>query len=140
MRDIKPVVKRLIHKYDTNDPYRLCWELGIKVFHKDLGSIMGIFQQSRRIQYIYINSALDDVRARQTCAHELGHSRLHADANACFLCTKTFMGTAKHEIQANIFAAELLIPDDIKTRLDVSIQDVAAEFGVIQDLARLKFR
>ena len=138
MRDIKGVASALALKYGTSDPYRLCKNLGIKIFYEDLGSLLGAYQRSRRMQYIYINSSLDEIRARQTCAHELGHARLHSQENALFMCASTFFVASKNEREANIFAAELLVPD-VNLTPGTTIQEIAAEYGVSQELVVLKF-
>ena len=38
---------------------------------------------------------------------------LHKKANALFMDTHTFYNTEKYEVEANTFAAELLIPDEL---------------------------
>lgn len=46
-------------------------------------------------------------------AHELGHAILHVKENCAFMSSKTLLLTSKIERQANLFAAYLLIPDDM---------------------------
>lgn len=138
MRDIKGEAAALMRKYGTSDPFDLCESLGIKIAYEDLGSLLGAYQRSCRMQYIYINSSLDEIRARQTCAHELGHARLHSKENVFFMCTSTFFVTGKNEREANIFAAELLVPD-VNLTPGATIQEIAAEYGVSQELVVLKF-
>ena len=46
-------------------------------------------------------------------AHELAHSIMHRKENCYFIRNKTLLLTSKMEIEANTFAAELLIPDDL---------------------------
>lgn len=46
-------------------------------------------------------------------AHELGHAIMHRKENCYFIRNKTLMLTSKIEIEANTFAAELLIPDEL---------------------------
>ena len=46
---------------------------------------------------------------RTVCAHELGHAVLHTHANTPFLRKNTFFSVDKLEIEANTFAALLLI-------------------------------
>ncbi len=46
-------------------------------------------------------------------AHELGHAILHVKENCAFMSSKTLLLTSKIERQANLFAAHLLIPDDM---------------------------
>jgi len=46
-------------------------------------------------------------------AHELGHAILHRKQNCYFIRNKTLLLNSKTELEANLFAAELLIDDDI---------------------------
>ena len=46
-------------------------------------------------------------------AHELAHSIMHRKENCYFIRNKTLLLTSKMEIEANTFAAELLIPDEL---------------------------
>lgn len=65
-----------------------------------------------RNHIIYLDEALDDVSRKFVCAHELAHSFMHRDVNAIYLDSRTFFTTRKYEIQADRFAADLLISDD----------------------------
>jgi predicted transcriptional regulator len=68
---------------------------------------------------ILVNSTHSSVRQRFTLAHELGHLRLHgyktahADRTFRFRDARSSEGSAIEEIQANQFAAELLMPRDL---------------------------
>ena len=46
-------------------------------------------------------------------AHELAHSIMHRKENCYFIRNKTLLLTSEIETEANMFAAELLIPDDL---------------------------
>ena len=46
-------------------------------------------------------------------AHELGHAILHVKENCAFMSNKTLLLTSKIERQANLFAANLLITDNM---------------------------
>ena len=49
----------------------------------------------------------------QVMAHELGHAILHRKQNCYFIRNKTLLLNSKTELEANMFAAELLIRDDV---------------------------
>lgn len=87
--------------------------LNITVFYEDLGSINGYYNKPLRMKQIHINQSLDEKDAEFTCAHELGHAILHPNASTPFLRSKTFLSVDKLEIEANTFAVNLLIPDEI---------------------------
>lgn len=65
------------------------------------------------MKQIHINQSLDEKDAEFTCAHELGHAILHPNASTPFLRSKTFLSVDKLEIEANTFAVNLLIPNEI---------------------------
>lgn len=69
---------------------------------------------------IVVNSDHHEHRKRFTIAHEIGHFILHRDLSPVFVDgSKTFLrnslsskGSDIHEIEANTFAAELLMPEE----------------------------
>ena len=73
---------------------------------------------------ISISDAVREVsRRRFDIAHEIGHLRLHLESNAYKICSADDMavfgfeksGLAQKEIEANAFAAELLLPKQMLT-------------------------
>lgn len=85
-------------------------------------SVSGMLVIKNADTTIVVNSSHHHTRQRFTIAHEFGHYFLHANANGSAFfdqSEKVFMrdaisacGTQKEEIQANKFAAELLMPKD----------------------------
>ncbi|MGE7091255.1 ImmA/IrrE family metallo-endopeptidase [Lysinibacillus sp. NPDC048646] len=75
------------------------------------------------------------------CAHELGHAILHPDENTAFLKKNTLFSTDKIEIEANTFAVELLLPDELfkdQCCSGFTIYDAIAEKGVPIELLSFK--
>lgn len=97
----------------TNDPFVIAEHLNIEVFRCPLGRISGYYKYLKRHKCIYINSELEDNFAKIVMAHELGHAILHVKENCAFMSNKTLLLTSKIEKQANLFAAYLLITDDM---------------------------
>ena len=62
---------------------------------------------------IFLNESLSEREMMLVMAHELGHAILHRKENCYFIRNHTLLLTSKNEIEANTFAAELLIPDDL---------------------------
>ena len=82
---------------------------------------------------------LDEVTARFVLAHELGHMQMHRNLNTVFMDTKTFNPHSRFERQANTFAVELLLPDDLLREYpDCSIYQLAASAGVPEGFVELK--
>ncbi len=111
--DVNNIVSRLVRKYSTRNPFELAEGLGIKVLYEELGDINGYYNKPLRMKQIHINWNLDDSMKRFTCAHELGHAIIHPDVNTPFLQKHTGLNINKYEIEANNFAACLLIPDEV---------------------------
>lgn len=113
----KRIVKKvayLMKKYGTNDPFKLAKDLGIYVKHCPLGNIAGIYRYHEHARWIFINSDIEDCAfLKVVMAHELGHALLHWRENSCFMAHQTLLLTSKIERDANIFAANLLITDDL---------------------------
>lgn len=113
-KSIKQIVKSLMIKYGTNNPAIIAEYLGIKIIYAPLDDMAGFYKLLQRRKYIFINSDIEDESfTRVVLAHELGHAILHRKENCCFLDHHTLILTSKIERQANLFAAELLITDDL---------------------------
>lgn len=108
---ILDIIKKLVKKYKTTNPFELCDLIGIHVEKEPLGKLDGYYHYFNRIKQIRINENLDDAKSKWTCAHELGHAIMHPTLNTLFLSANTYMVTSKFENEANLFA-DLLIELD----------------------------
>ncbi|MFJ8261440.1 ImmA/IrrE family metallo-endopeptidase [Rummeliibacillus sp. NPDC094406] len=137
---IKLRIEQLRKKHNTVDPYELASLLNIMVIPFNLHEeINGFYQYNRRNKYIFINSNIDDDLKRVVCAHELGHALLHTRSNTHFLRNNTFLSVDKIEIEANTFAAELLLSDDdLRENTHLSLQQIASLHNVPVELVKLK--
>jgi Zn-dependent peptidase ImmA (M78 family) len=85
-------------------------EAGLHVALWQLGEhrLAGMYQEREGVPVILVNSSMHPVRARFTLAHELGHHRLgHGAAMDRVIDPRS---RERREVQANQFAAELLMP------------------------------
>lgn len=129
----------LMNKHKTNDPFKIAKQKGILVLFEPLGKTLGYYNRYKRISFIHINNSIDEGLQKFVCAHELGHAVLHHDANTPFLKRKTLFSTERIEIEANKFATELLIPDDlIMEHSYLTIYEIARIANVPIELAYLK--
>ena len=107
---------------------------------------------------IFVNANDADVRQRFTISHELGHLLMHVEpeTETLFRDERSSQGRSRPEIQANSFAASLLMPEEEIRRLTEgkrigpldteAIHDLAVTFGVsaeamgirLQDLGILR--
>lgn len=137
--NIKRIAEKLMRKYDTNNPFKLADELGIIVKYDDLGNTWGYFITYKRIKIIHINKNIEEWLQRYTCAHEIGHSILHKGVPTPFLKKYTLFSVEKIERQANTFAVELLMPDEIISKYDgYTIHNIADIVGIPNGLEVLK--
>ena len=100
-------------KFNTSDPFKLADALGIEVMTCDIGSRLGCYMYLKRSKCIWISESLEGNERMFVMAHELAHSIMHRKENCYFIRNKTLLLTSKIEIEANTFAAELLISDDL---------------------------
>ncbi|QQZ64229.1 ImmA/IrrE family metallo-endopeptidase [Paenibacillus sonchi] len=134
---IKHAVTQLVKKYRTNDPFDIASQKNILVFFELLGEMFGYYNYNRRFQMIHINSEAKIEEQRFTCAHELGHAILHSNVNTPFLRKHTLYSVDRIEKEANRFAVELLVPDELLLK-GATIQEVAALCGIPEEVAKLK--
>jgi Zn-dependent peptidase ImmA (M78 family) len=111
--------------------------LGLSLEAAELGDdVSGVLVVSGRSGAIGFNASQAPVRQRFTIAHECGHFVLHADQGNLFIDAKVYQrnrrsetGEDKREIQANQFAAALLMPKELlaeyikDSHLDVSDEE-----------------
>ncbi|MCS1393007.1 ImmA/IrrE family metallo-endopeptidase [Lysinibacillus boronitolerans] len=140
--EIKMIIEQLVKKYGTNNPFKLADLLGIVIVFEPLGSIQGYYSRSHRTKVVHINENLPYNTQLLTCAHELGHAILHPEENTAFLKKNTLFSTDKIEIEANTFAVELLLPDELFEDQNIyscfTIYDAIEEKGVPVELLSLK--
>lgn len=138
---IKEYVLHIIEKHESTDPFDIARQSEIIVLYEDLGNTLGFYSSYKRFKFIHINNRINETIQRFVCAHELGHALLHPKANTPFLRNQTFFSVERLEIEANTFAVELLLTDEMISEYEntnLSIQEVAEIHGVPQSFARLK--
>lgn len=139
--DIKAAVEQLTKKYKNTNPYTLAKQLNIMVRYDNLGSTWGYYTTYKRCRFIIINENISETLQTYTCAHELGHSVLHKGVSTPFLKAHTLFSIDKIERQANTFAVELLLPDELlKQYPETSIHRLADMVGVPMGLEVLKMK
>ncbi|WP_368653161.1 ImmA/IrrE family metallo-endopeptidase [Ornithinibacillus sp. 4-3] len=129
---IKKKIEQLVKKYETNNPFKIANELNITIVYEPLGSISGYYSKSHRFKVIHINENLPYEKQLSTCAHELGHAILHPNENTAFLKANTYYSTEKIEVEANMFALELLFAQ--RGDYTVTIKEATEQYGVSEQL------
>jgi len=148
-RKVQSQVESLLERFHMTIPpvdvASIAEQLHVELQKADLGEISGLVFQEKGKVIIGVNSKHSANRQRFTIAHELGHFFLHAQ-NPLYVDKVFALKLRDHvsseaididEIEANAFAAELLMPtkmilndiQNISTILD-------SETGDLDDLAK----
>lgn len=137
---IREVVRRLKLLYNNESLLDIIRQRNIILCYLDEDCISkGAYLKIKDTQYIFINTKLCDYEARMTYAHELGHSILHPNVDTFDLKNTNPVLLAKYENEAQIFAAEFLLDDNIIYNYKgQSIFDIAKEECVSVELVKLK--
>ncbi len=139
--DIKARVNRLVRFYKTRDPFEMIKGMNIILVNYPLEGVRGFYQYFQRNNIIYLDEKLSDSERRFVLAHELGHMMLHKKSNAIFMDTRTQFNTSKYEQEANLFAMELLLPDQILSEYvadGFTIDQISRITGYYKSLIRLR--
>ena len=138
-KDIRQLVNYYVRKFNTRNPYELAECLNVEVQIGALGSQAGCYMFLKNHKCIFLNEDLEENEMRLVMAHELGHAVMHRKENCYFIRNKTLLLNSKTEIEANTFAAELLIPDElIFEHPDMSGSQVARLAGYNEQIMRFK--
>ena len=139
---IKNEIMRLLKKRKAKDLASIIQSLQINIFKMDLGKgSKGMYRYERRQRYIILNYNLKEYEVLWVLAHEVGHAVLHTNSSeVMFLCKKGFFNIGNLEIEADRFAAEILLPDEHPLLLEGrSTYDVAMAECLPHRLVKLKY-
>ena len=144
----KDIVDRLVSKHGTRDPFLLAKSTNRIVLNVPLIGFRGFYQYIHRCHIIYVAEGLTEFERAFVCAHELGHSFLHADLNAAFIDGRTHFTKARYEHEADRFAIDLIMPNERFSELMyMPVHDIAESLGISDELAsyrldqiQMKFR
>ena len=140
---IQTIAHELIAKFDTRDPFELCKAIGVEVFYADLGNLKGMYKYLKKNRFAVINENLDVYTRTLVCAHELGHDILHQDL-AKKICLQEFIlydMRSRPEYEANLFASEILLPDEkifTLAREGYDVEQIAKELCTDVNLVAIK--
>ena len=130
---LKKIVRDLLLQFDINsvpvDVESIATQIGAEIRREDFDEdLSGFALQKNGSKFIGINSTEGHERQRFTIAHELGHLILHKQDNVNYDAgvglvllreAHSVRGSDIKEVEANRFAAELLMPEQI-IRQDLS--------------------
>lgn len=135
----KDYAVRLMKRCKSNDPFAIARLLNILLIYCPLVGLNGFYQYHKRNHIIYLSEDLDEHLTRFVLAHELGHMQMHHSMNTVFMDTNTYNPHSRFERQANAFAVELLLPDELLQEYpDCTIYQLANSVGIPMQFAELK--
>ncbi|HEX7027757.1 MAG TPA: ImmA/IrrE family metallo-endopeptidase [Gammaproteobacteria bacterium] len=160
MRPINAInakVRQLLDGHSVNsapvDVYRIIKDEGINLSLEEMeDDHSGVLLVENGIAAIAVNSTHHPHRQRFSAAHELGHFILHSRGRDRLFVDKAYRrsqvsssGTDKDEIEANRFAAALLMPEDLirgyignEPITDMDIAKLALKFQVSEQAMTLR--
>ncbi len=137
-------VNKLVAQYKTRDPEELAGSLNIRIKYMEAtSSLLGMYMVILRNRFIFLPNNLGSLK-KTVLAHEIGHDQLHRKEcvqGASFHESRIFNPINRYEIEANIFAAHLLISDkDVMSMIKhaETDRDLADKLGVDINLLNLK--
>lgn len=142
MDKIKQTALNIITKFQTNDPLKIIECLNIIIVYDDLGnSLDGFLQQVDKHFIIHVNTRKPPCPS--VIAHELGHYFLHQSINHFKVGKSSLFFPLEIEQEANQFASELLLTDDMLYSMlesfhPYSIQELSSHFELPIHLIELK--
>lgn len=139
--NIKKKVLALVRKHKSRNPFEIIKGMNVILIFAPLCGVRGFYQYFQRNNIIYIDETLSKEEQIFVCAHELGHMILHRKINAVFMDTRTYLGTSSYEMEANKFAMELLVSDDILNEYDYfTIEQISRLLGYTEELIKLRIK
>lgn len=147
MENIEHKTKRIIQYYtriaESRDPIKIAECAKIRVALFPLGEISGNYILIKRKRWIFVNDNIptDSPIFKVVVAHELGHALLHRKENCAFIKSRTLMLTTGIEHEANLFAAHLLISNEmLKDYAEFTKEQFCNSTGYPMDLIELRLQ
>jgi len=107
---------KLIADIGTRNPHRIVDELGIEIIPLNFKRQRGAYKVIMRNRFIFIKNDLHPVMENIVLFHEIAHDTLHREEAIKAGGFKEFnifdMRDSRMEYEANIFAAQISLPDD----------------------------
>ena len=136
------IANNLVRKYGTRDPEKIARELGIRIYNVPLKRQKGMYKVIKRNRCIFVNDSLNEVMRTIVILHEIGHDQLHRRQAAVFQEFQLFdMSKNTMEYEANLFAAQIALPDDEMIEYiyqGYSIDQIAGEMNSDINLVGIK--
>lgn len=105
--------RRLVSQFNTRNASELAAALGVTIMPVNFVKQRGVYKVIERNAFIFIKADLDPIMHEIVLLHELGHHLLHRREATQFQEFNIFdMRNDRMEFEANLFAAEIALPDN----------------------------
>lgn len=139
IEQIKRIAAYYQRLYKTSNPFELADCIGV-LYQVGNCKHEGCYMFLKNHRYIFLSNKLDECELRIVMAHELGHAILDKKTNSYFIRNKTLLLNSRLERRANLFAAELLIPDSLLfDYAGFTVEQIALAERLNVELLNLKF-
>ena len=114
--EIVKIVNKLIDRCGTRDPYKVAKELGINIIYRNFDKQRGAYKVILKNRFVFLKNGMHPVVEQIVLWHEIGHDVLHRQEAVAVGGFKEFnifdMRDQRMEYEANMFAAQIALPDD----------------------------
>ena len=114
--DIVTIANNIVNKFDTRNPIKLANYLDITIIPCNFQKQRGAYKVLHKNRFIFLKNDLSEVMQSIVLLHEIGHDQLHRNTAKEIGGIREFnifdMKDNRMEYEANLFAAQVSIPDD----------------------------
>ncbi|WP_130838494.1 ImmA/IrrE family metallo-endopeptidase [Lachnoclostridium sp. Marseille-P6806] len=104
---------RLLHRTGSRDPEIIAEELNIRIYGVPFQKQKGVYKILKRNRCIFVKEDLEEPMRQIVLLHEIGHDQLHRRQASLFQEFNLFdMNRNIMEYEANLFAAQIMLPDE----------------------------
>ncbi|MGI6107923.1 MAG: ImmA/IrrE family metallo-endopeptidase [Lachnospiraceae bacterium] len=143
--EIADTADQAVRSAGSRDALRLVEDAGVRILFPSFCRQKGAYAVINDTPFIFVKQDLSDEERSMVILHELGHHYLHSDAARMaggFRDSMLFdRANARMETEANLFAAQILIPDDEFSESlseGQSLTEIAAAMNCDPNLVALK--
>ena len=112
-KEIIDKANSVVQEFSSRDPFFIAKGLGIHIMYVPLCKLKGVYKIIDNSFFIILNQNSTEEMNKIVCAHELGHHFLHGEQAKAYAISESIIYdmSRKYELEANLFAAQLLLDD-----------------------------
>lgn len=135
------LAKFLKRKFGQNvDIHQVIEYFSIILLEVDTRNFLGGYRLIERRRIIQINQNLNSHLKLCVLWHEIGHALCHRTIDCYYTANKTRLKTSVYEVEAEQFAAEMLLPEQLDEEMyGRTAKEIAAYYGVTENLVEMKW-